>query len=251
LVNLLSAAVAIAGGGIAGVIAARVAVSAINTVWLVWLISHLGLPLQPRWPGIDIRKALTGFSAYAYLSRLASMLHQHADKLIIGSLAGPVALAFYAVPNQLASRVLGLTYRLGSVIYPRVSALAATGQREPLRLLYLDATRWLTYLNLAVLGIIALTGEEFLRRWVGPAFVNEGYPVLLLVTLGLLLDSLTNIPSLVNDGLGHPRLTGRFALARGLAGVPMVYAGTQLAGIVGAAIAHLLASALMGTLFLV
>ncbi len=250
LVNVLSAIVAVTGGGIAGVIAARVAVSMINTLWLVWLITHLGLPLQPRWPGAVIRKALLSFSAYAYLSRLASMLHQHADKLIIGALAGPVALAFYAVPNQLASRVLGLTYRLGSVIYPRVSALAATGQREPLRLLYLDATRWLTYLNLAVLGIIALTGEEFLRRWVGPAFVDEGYPVLLLVTLGLLMDSLTNIPSLVNDGLGHPRLTGRFALARGLVGVPLVFAGTQLAGIVGAATAHLFASVLMGALFL-
>ncbi len=251
LVNVLSAAVAMAGGGIAGVIAARVAVSVVNTLWLVWLLRNLHLPLQPRWPGTGIRKALTSFSAYAYLSRLASMLHQHADKLIIGALAGPVALAFYAVPNQLASRVLGLTYRLGSVIYPRVSALAATGQREPLRLLYLDATRWLSYLNLAVLGVIALTGEEFLRRWVGPAFVSQGYPVLLLVTLGLLLDSLTNIPSLVNDGLGHPRLTGRFALARGLVGVPLVCAGTQLGGIVGAAAAHLIASACMGALFLV
>lgn len=251
LVNLLSALVAIAGGGIAGVITARVAVSTFNTLWLIWLLFHLNLPLQPRWPRAPIRKALTSFSAYAYLSRLASLLHQHADKLIIGALAGPVALAFYAVPNQLASRVLGLTYRLGSVIYPRVSALAATGQREPLRLLYLDVTRWLTYLNLAVLGIIALTGEEFLRRWVGPAFVEEGYPVLLLVTIGLLLDSLTTIPSLVNDGLGHPRLTGRFALARGLVGVPLVYAGTLLAGIVGAATAHLLASAVMGALFLV
>lgn len=250
LVNALSAVVAVAGGGIAGVIAARVAVSMINTLWLVWLLRHLQLPVQPCWPGREIRSALTSFSAHAYLSRLASMLHQHADKLIIGALAGPVALAFYAVPNQLAGRVMGLTYRLGSVIYPRVSALAATGQREPLRLLYLDATRWLTYLNLAVLGIIALTGEEFLRRWVGPAFVGEGYPVLLLVTLGLLLDSLTNIPSLVNDGLGHPRLTGRFALLRGLIGVPLVWAGTLLDGIVGAATAHLLASALMGALFL-
>ncbi len=250
LVNVVSALVATAGGGISGVIAARVAVSAVNTLWLVWLLKQLQVPLRPRWPRAEIRASLTSFSAYAYLSRLASMLHQHADKLIVGTLAGPVALAFYAVPNQLASRVLGLTYRLGSVVYPRVSALAVTGQRELLRQIYLDATRWLTYLNLGVLGVIALTGEEFLRRWVGPAFVTDGYPVLLIVTLALLLDSLTNIPSLVNDGLGHPRTTGRFALARGVVGVPMVYAGTVLGGIVGAACAHLLASALMGALFL-
>jgi O-antigen/teichoic acid export membrane protein len=249
-VNLVSAAVAMAGGGIHGVIAARVAVSAINGLWLVWLVQHLGVSLRPCWPRKDIRGLLMSFSAYAYLSRLAAMLQLHGDKLIVGALAGPVALAFYTVPAQLASRILGLCFRLSSVIYPRVSALAAIGQETELRLLYLDATRLFTYLNLMVLGVIALAGEEFLQHWVGVAFVASGYPVLLLMTLGLMADSLTNIPSLVNDGLGHPRVTGRFALARGLIGVALVYAGTLWAGIIGAAAAHALASVLMTALFL-
>lgn len=251
LVNILSAAVAVNGGGIAGVIAVRVAIAAVNNLWLVWLLHTLGVPLKPVWPQREIRHTLTTFSAYAYLSRLAALLQAHGDKLIIGTLAGPVALTFYTVPAQLAGRILGLCFRLSSVIYPRVSALAATGQQARLRLLYLDTTRLLTYLNLIVLGIIALAGEEFLRRWVGAAFVDQGYPVLLLVTLALLVDSLTNIPSLVNDGLGHPRVTGRFALARGLSGIALVFAGTLVGGIIGAAAAHLLASLLMTTLFLV
>ena len=250
VVNVVSAYVAVAGGGIVGVMTARVVISALNTAWLVGLLKHLGIFTAPVWPRRDIRRTLTHFSAYAYLSRLASMLHQHADKLIIGSIAGPIALALYTVPNQLASRVLGLTYRLGSVVYPRVSALAVDGNPDVLRQLYLDATRWLTYLNFAVLGLIALVGEDFLRRWVGPEFVKDGYPILLLITFALLIDSLTQIPSLINDGLGHPKVTGRFALARGIIGVPMVYAGTLIAGIQGAALAHLLASAIMATLFL-
>ncbi len=251
LVNVVSAYVALSGGGIAGVMTARVIISALNILWLTWLLKQLNVITKLVWPRRDIRVLLTHFSAYAYLSRLASMLHQHADKLIIGSLTGPIALSLYAVPNQLASRILGLTYRLGSVVYPRVSALSATANHDVLRQLYLDATRWVTYLNFAVLGVIALLGEEFLRRWVGIQFVDEGYPILLLVTFALLLDSLTQIPSLVNDGLGHPKVTGRFALARGLLGVPMVYVGTLYAGIKGAALAHLLASALMTALFLV
>lgn len=248
--NLISALVAWQGGGIAGVLLARVGVSLINVLWLMLLLRRLGVPLAPAMPRRDVCVGLARFSGHTYLSRLSSMLHQHADKLIIGALAGPIALAFYSVPSQLASRILGLTFRLSSVIYPRVSALAATGEQQRLHTLYLDATRLLSYLNFAVLGIIALTGEAFLQRWVGPEFVAEGYPVLLLVTLALLTDSLTVIPSLVNDGLGHPRITGRFALARGLLGVPMVYAGTVAGGIVGAAAAHLLSSLLMTGLFL-
>ena len=249
-VNLISAAVALQGGGIAGVLASRVAVSFANLLWLSWLIRQLGMPLTPALPRRDVCITLAQFSGHSWLSRMASMLHQHADKLIIGSLAGPVALALYTVPSQLASRILGLTYRLSSVIYPRVSALAATGEQRQLQALYLDATRILTYLNFAVLGMIAITGELFLAKWVGPEFVADGYPVLLLVTTGLLVDSLTIIPSLVNDGLGHPKITGRFALVRGLLGVAMVWAGTLHGGIIGAAAAHLLSSLLMTTLFL-
>ncbi len=248
--NLVSAVVAVQGGGIAGVVLARASVSLLNVLWLIILLNRLGVALAPALPSREVCSALARFSGYTYLSRLSSMLHQHADKLIVGSLAGPVALAFYSVPNQLASRILGLSFRLSSVIYPRVSALAATGEQHQLRSLYLDTTRLLTYLNCAVLCIIALTGEAFLARWVGPAFVTEGYPILLLITFALLTDSLTVIPSLVNDGLGHPRITGRFALARGLIGVPMVYAGTVAGGIIGAAAAHVLASLLMTGLFL-
>jgi O-antigen/teichoic acid export membrane protein len=250
LVNVASVAAALAGGGIVGVTATRVAVAGLNVLFLAWLIRQFKLDLPFRWPRREVRAALTSFSAYAYLSKLASTLHQHGDKLIVGALAGPVALTFYTVPASLASRILGLTYRLSSVIYPHASALAATHRMEELRFMYLGALRHITYLNLAVLGVIVLAGDEFLRRWVGEAFVARGYPVLVVMTMALLADSLTNIPSLVNDALGHPRITGRFALAHGVFGVALVYLGTVYAGIVGAAVGHLLASVVLGGLFL-
>lgn len=249
--NLAAAAAAAFGAGIAGVIAARVTVNALNIVWLLGLLGRLALPLRPALPSRDVMRSLTHFSAYAYLSRLATLFHQHGDKLIIGTLAGPIALAFYTVPTQLAGRILGLSFRLSSVIYPRVSALAASGEQAQLRSMYLDASRLLTYLNLSVLGVIVLGGDEFLRRWVGAEFVATGYPVLVLITLALMADSLTNIPSLITDGLGQPRITGRFALVRGVVGLLLVFLGTRAAGIEGAATAHLAASLLMTSLFLV
>jgi len=250
LVNLASVAAALAGVGVAGVILARVVVSSINFLYLIWLIRGFHLGLAPCWPRKEVRSALTSFSAYAYLSKIASTLHQHADKLIVGAIGGPVALTFYTVPATLAGRILGLTYRLSSVIYPRASALAGAGRMHELRPVYLGVMRYVTYINLTALGVIVLAGDEFLRRWVGEEFVAQGYPVLVLMTLALLADSLTNIPSLVNDALGHPRITGRFALANGISGVTMVYLGTSHFGIAGAASGHLLSSLMLGTGFL-
>lgn len=251
IVNLASVAAALAGTGIVGVIAARVAVSAFNVLYLSWLIRQFDLGLGFRWPRKEVRSALTSFSAYAYLSKIASTVHQHADKLIVGAIAGPVAVTFYTVPVTLAGRILGLTYRLSSVIYPRASALAASGRISELRPVYFGVIRYVTYINLAALGVIVLAGDEFLRRWVGQAFVQQGYPVLVLMTVALLVDSMTNIPSMVNDALGHPRITGRFALANALCGIGLVYLGTYVNGITGAAVGHLLSSLTLGIIFLV
>lgn len=251
LVNVASVIVAMAGGGVAGVTAIRIVIAGLNVLYLAWLIKRLQLPVAFCWPGKEVRAGLTSFSAYAYLSKLASTLHQHGDKLVVGALAGPVALTFYTVPVTLASRILGLTYRLSSVIYPRASELAGLSRMDELRPLYLSAMRFITYINLVALGVIVLAGDEFLRRWVGEEFVSQGYPILVLMTVALLVDSFTNVPSLVNDALGHPKVTGRFALAKGLIGVGLVYIGALVSGIVGAAVAHLVASAAMSALFLV
>ncbi len=250
LVNVASVVAALSDGSVAAVIAARVGVSLLNVIYLAYLIRSLKLDICLAWPGTDVRRALTRFSAYAYLSKIATTLHQHGDKLIVGALAGPVALAFYTVPATLASRMLGLTYRLSSVIYPMTSALAASKRIHELRPIYLGTMRYVTYINLVALGVIVLAGDEFLRHWVGESFVAQGYPVLVLMTVALLLDSLTNIPSLVNDALGHPEVSGRFALVRGILGISLVYVGAHTAGIVGAAIGHLLTAILMSASFL-
>lgn len=250
-VNVASAVAAMAGASIVGVTIVRVLISAMNVLYLIWLVQQFDLNLKPSLPGKEIRKALISFSAYAYLSKLAATLHENGDKLIVGALAGPVAVTFYSVPATLAGRILGLTYRLSSVIYPRASSLAASRKIDELRPLYIVATRYITYINLVVLGMIILAGDEFLHRWVGPSFVDDGYIVLVLITSALLVDSFTNIPSLVNDALGHPKVTGKFALARGIIGVALVYVGTLTGGIVGAAVAHLTSSILMTSCFLI
>jgi hypothetical protein len=49
--------------------------------------------------------------------------------------------------------------------------------------------------------------------------------------------------------MGHPAVTGRFALARALLGLATVYIGILFSGIDGAAWGHLAASAFMTTVF--
>lgn len=251
LANVVSMIVAVSGLGLAAVVIARVAVSALNCGSLVLQLRLLGAPLAFVAPDRAVRRDMLSFSGYAYLSKLAATLYQHGDKLIIGALGGPVAVTLYTVPITLAGRVLGMTSRLAGVMFPHVSTLAATSRLEELRSTYLGALRYITFVNFYVCAGIVLAGDAFLGRWVGQEFAVEGYAVLVLMAFAILVDSLTNLPSIVNDALGHPRVSGGFALVRGVVGLALVFMGMKFFGIVGAAAAHLLTAILLSAAFLV
>ena len=72
---------------------------------------------------------------------------------------------------------------------------------------------------------------------------------LAVMALAQFVDSLTNLPSLVNDGMGHPRVSGMFALGRAACGLLIVWIGVAGWGIDGAAWGHLAGSLLFTTAF--
>lgn len=250
LVPLLTVAVLMLGFGLFGIIALRVVASAIHCLLLWRAIVRLLPGLRWRWPGRTLRRGILGFSAYSFLSRFAALSYAHADKLIIGALVGVTGLAYFTVAATLASRVLGLTFRLSGVFFPAASMLAAGGELGRLDHAYLKATRYVVYLNAAMLVLLAVFAEPLLRYWMNPDFAAHGATVLALMALAQFVDSLTSLPSLVNDGMGHPRVSGLFAVTRALAGLLIVYLGVAGWGIAGAAWGHLLASLLFTGAFL-
>lgn len=250
-VPLLTVAVLMMGYGLFEVILLRVITSAVNCVVLWRCIRRLLPGLAWRKPGATIRRELLGFSAYSFLSRFATLSYAYADKLIIGALVGVTGLAYFTVASTLANRILSLTYRLSGVFFPAASALAARGELERLRTLYLKASRYVVFINASVLVLVAVFSYQILYYWMNPQFARAGQVVLAVMALSQFIDSLTSLPSLVNDGMGHPRFSGMFALARAAFGLVVVYLGVDGWGIAGAAWAHLIASVLLTCTFLV
>jgi O-antigen/teichoic acid export membrane protein len=247
---LLSMGVAMLSGSIEDVVAARLGLSIINVGVLLICILRLRPDFKLAKAGKSIRRRLLSFSAFSYLSTIAAVSYAHADRMILGILLGLSDITLYSVPTTLVNRLFGMTYRLGSVIYPAASQLAAQGNKQGVRQVYLLASRYMTAINSLLILMLIIYGQDLLNLWVGPQFVEQGYPVLVLITLGMLVDSMTNLPSLINNAVAHPRTTGLFAVARAALGIAALIIGTQQGGIIGTALAHLLASVIATTAFM-
>lgn len=249
IVPLATVALLYLGFGLLELVWLRVGMSALQAM-LVWGMLRKLLPMwRMTFPSKEIRNMMLSFSAYSFLSRLASLTYTNADKLIIGARVGVSALTFYVVPATLANRVTSLVYRLSGVMFPHTSALAARGRLQDLERTYLQASRYMFFINGAIALALVTLAHPILTLWIGPEFARSGTVVMMLIALAQWVDSLTNLPSLVNDGLGHPKVSGMFALSRAILGLGLIFIGVWHFGIEGAAGAHFLASIVMSIAF--
>ena len=248
LLPLLTVGLLMLGGGLVELIWLRIALGSIQALGvLAWLMGRM----QLRWarPDASTRRSMLSFSAFAFLSRFAALSYSHGDKLIIGAVVGAGPLTLFAVPAMLVNRVMALLFRLAAVLFPHAAQLAAQNRMAELETAYFSAARYLCFLNGATALLLAVLAPAILTVWMGPGFAATGATILTLMALAQWSDSLTHVPSLVNDGLGYPRVTGLFALTRALLGLSLIAVGVAQAGIAGAAWAHLAASLLMGAAF--
>lgn len=246
---LASVALLMLGYGLVEIIVLRVLASMLNCHLLWRAIKNLFPEFAWQRPERDLVRGMLEFSAFSFMSKVAALTYAHADKLIIGAFVGMKPLAYYTIAATLANRVLGLLYRLSAVLFPATSALAAKGEDDKLVRLYLKASRYVFYLNASVLVLVAVFAEPILYYWIGQDFAEQGALILRIVALAQFVDAMTNIPSLVNDGMGHPKVTGSFAITRAMVGLAAIWILVRQSGIEGAAWAHLVSACLMTTLF--
>ena len=249
-VPVISVLVLPLGAGLLEMVEIRIAGSVLHAVALAWWFPRLFPQFRLVVPTREVMARVMSFSGFAYLNKLASLTYAHADKLIIGSLLGMEAVTIYTVPATLINRFLGLTFRLSSVIFPAASHMAAVGDWERLRVVYLASSRYITFVNGVIVALSLLFGRELLHYWIGGDVAQQGWNVFVMIGLAMFVESLTNLPSLVNDGLGHARASGLFAMSRAILGLLLTWALASTSGIDGVAAGHLLASVCIGAAFI-
>ncbi len=185
---------------LAGVLAARLS----ETVAFGYLA---GWRPRLRWPGPRAR-GLLAFGLHVSLGSLLWFVYSNSDFAIVGKLAGPVALGYYALAFQLISLpVQKLTANVNQVAYPVYCRL----QQDPARLRdwYLRLTGLLGFFGLPVLvGMVLVADDAFLVVF-GTQWTPAVLPFQLLSGAGLVMLLSASLPPLLN-ALGRPDLNLKY-----------------------------------------
>lgn len=238
------------GFGLLEVVLVNVAVPLLGVVTYVVICRGLlpGIRLRPVFRPGPLRTILH-FGLYSSLSRLSGVLRFQADRILTGAILGLSWVTYYVVPFNLVRKLMTVTYLVGSVILPLVSGLQGAQDHKAIVALYLKASRLIATIALCVCLPLMLFGGRFLGFWMGQEFADKAGLVTALITAALLVDAFTNVPSIVVDGLGRPKITGLFSIATALINLALVYPLGKLLGVNGIAVAFLASNLMVGPVF--
>lgn len=164
------------------------------------------LRIRPRFDGEKFRE-LFRFSGYVMASNFTGVAASHSEKLILGGLAPIAQVTYYAVPFNLASRVLTLIpNNLFSVLFPAFSAMGVTDKLETIRSAYTRAFKFI-FLSVAPISILMIVfGSDLLRLWIDAEMGSNGGPVLAVLGVAILINAPAWVSVTVGQSLGRPAL---------------------------------------------
>ena len=182
-------------------------------------------------------RSLFTFGGWVTVSSVVSPLLVYLDRFMIGSLHSMGALAYYAAPYEMVTRLRVVPSGLVMVLFPVFSALEGVQDRERLERYFAQALKYVLLTMGPITLTLGLIAKDVLQLWLGNDFAAQSTRVLQVLAWGVLINSLAYIPYALLQGLGRPDLPARFHLMELPLYVGVAWLLVAYGGIVGAAVA--------------
>jgi len=191
------------------VVGVRSATWAIHLAQCRLVVPALSAVHRPR---AEHLRPLVRFAGWITVSNLVAPLMAHFDRFVIGSLVSVAAVATYATPYDVVTKLTILPVALTGVLFPAFATWPASrvSQAAPL---YFTSLRYTLFFMVIPVAVVVAIAHPALALWLGRSFADDAAVVLQVLAVGVLLNGLAQIPSGLLQGIGRPRDTTLLLLA--------------------------------------
>lgn len=197
-----------------------------------------GIPGRGEGPAFDHREArqLLRLGGWMTVSNVVSPILVYMDRFLVGNRISLEAVAWYATPWEVVTKVLILPVAIVGALFPAFGSLAAVDSIRATAL-YRRSVTYTALLLFPPTFAISLFAREGLQLWLGAEFASNGARVAQIIALGSLLNGVATVPFALLQGLGRPDLTAKVHVVELPIYVALVIGLTAAFGIQGTAAA--------------
>lgn len=151
---------------------------------------------------------LLGFGGWMTVSNVIGPLMVYLDRFLIGSMLSMAAVAYYATPYEVVTKLWIIPGALLSVMFPAF-ATSHVQDRERTTALFNRGVKYLFIALFPITLVIVIFAREGLQVWLGAQFAKSSTAVLQWLAVGVFINSLAQAPFTFLQGIGRPDITAK------------------------------------------
>ncbi len=179
---------------------------------------------------------LLRFGGWMTVSNVVGPLMVSLDRFLIGAMVSMAAVAYYATPYEVVTKLWIVPSALVGVMFPAFSTSFAQ-DRDRTALLYGRSVKYLLLVLFPIMLCTVALAQDGLKLWLGPEFAQNSFRVLQWLAVGVFLNCLAQVPFALLQGMGRPDLTAKLHLIELPVYLGLLWWLIGARGIEGAAIA--------------
>lgn len=184
----------------------------------------------------DIFLPLIRFGSWMTISNMIGPFMIYLDRFWISAAISVAAVAYYTTPFEVVTRLLIIPGAVAGVLYPTFSMNLAQ-DRAHARALFAKGVRCVFVAVFPIVLLIVLFAEKGLGWWLNTEFALNSTHVLQWLSVGVLFNSLAQIPFVLLQGAGRPDITAKIHLIELPCYLIVLWFFISRMGITGAAMA--------------
>ena len=178
--------------------------------------------------------ALVSTGAWITVSNTVGPILTYVERFIIGFFLSVSAVAYYATPAEMVTRLLMIPGAITTVLFPAFAALSVLDFTK-LKLSYDRGIRFCFILIFPAIFLIVLFAPEGLHLWLGPVFAQKSTAVLRWMALGIFVNSIAQVPFALLQAANRPDIPGKLHLIEVPVYLTALTVGIRMYGITGVA----------------
>jgi O-antigen/teichoic acid export membrane protein len=192
-------------------------------------LSHLGFSFR-----LTLLKPLLKFGGWMTVTNLISPLMVYLDRILIGSLISISAVAYYTTPYEVVTKLLLIPASVVVVLFPAFSTIQII---DPIRTIFLfrKSIKYVYSILFPAILVLILFANEILYLWLGKEFAKQSAQVLQFLSLGIIVNSLSQIIFALMQGIGRSDITAVIHVIELPIYLPIIWWTSIRFGISGAA----------------
>ncbi len=184
-------------------------------------------------PCLKTVRSLVAYGGWVTVTGVVGPLMIYGDRFLVSAILGVAAVSIYAIVQEGLQRLLTIPAAVSAALLPHF----AQHHHGDIRSEYVGGMRKINRVMAPVCLAVMAIAHPVLSVWLSPDFANQSINVVIILAVGIYVNSLATVPYTLLHAIGRPMITAVLHCGEVVGYILVLWILTRAYGIEGAAAA--------------